>query len=212
MKIRLSFISATLITFTGMHSFAYGQTYKCKEANGAIIYQGSPCSNSEEIGRFHPDKVSHSQNKTAKFTEKFLANVPYGISPAEVLHQLPESKSAVTTSHNVDGSQLAVEIERYPFAGKEFRVGFLFLSNRLTQVHLSDTTPMEVNDSTSSAFERISNTLRQLYGNETSRNLESRRSGLFGGAEWVQGNTRVSVDIIPMTQYHSTIVINYRAK
>ena len=190
-----------------MHSFAYGQTYKCKVASVAIIYQGSPCSNSEEIGLFHPDKVSHPQNKA----EDFLANIPFGISPAEALRQLPESKPAAGNNHTADGSELAVEIENYPFAGKKFRMGFLFLSNRLTQVHLSDTAYMEANDSTRSAFESISNTLRQLYGNETSSNLESRRSGLFGSAEWVRGNTRISLDIIPMTQYNSTIVINYKA-
>lgn len=140
---------------------------------------------------------------------ELFASVKYGMSPAEVLRLLPESKPAATDPRTIDGSKLAVEIESYPFTGKQFHVGFFFLSSRLIQVHLSDTTLMEENVATRNAFERISDTMRQMYGQETVRRLESKWSGLFGEAEWVHDKTKISVDIIPMTQYHSTIVINY---
>jgi hypothetical protein len=144
--------------------------------------------------------------------QQLWGNVQYGMSPNEVSRLVPGSKPIAKGSPNVHGSQSAVEVESYPFAGKTFKVSFLFLSDRLTQVHLADTTYMEANESTRGAFERISNTLRQTYGKEASRRLESRQSGLFGDAEWIQGNTKISVSIIPMTQHHSSIVINYKAK
>ena len=153
------------------------------------------------------------QTASQKFASKrqtSFGTIPYGISPNEVLKFFPKSRPATVNSELANGGQLLVEIENYPFAGKEFRVGFFFVSNRLIQVQLSDIISMEENDATRNAFERVFDELAQIFGQEATRSIESRQSGLFGRAEWNHDNTKVLVDIIPVTQFHSTLVINYK--
>ena len=141
--------------------------------------------------------------------EQLWNKVQYGMSPTEVLRAVPGSKPLARNSRSTSEAQAAVEIESYPFAGGTFNVTFIFSLDRLTQIHLHDTLSMRENEATRNAFERVSAALRQTYGEESSRKLEARSSGLYGEAEWLKGESKIDVTVVPVTQLHSAILINF---
>jgi hypothetical protein len=141
-----------------------------------------------------------------------FGDVTYGMSVADILGLVPGAKLVEINSQTIDGAKLIVEIDNFSFSGRTFTVGFWFLSNSLTRIHLRDTETMLTNESTRLAFEQVTNRMQQTYGKPVSSGLESRESGLFGGSEWIHDRARISVSILPLTQEHSIVLISFSAE
>jgi len=183
------------------------QNYKCTTTEGKTIYQAYPCPNSEKLTKPKLDNTASLLPPTRE--SDLLSNIPFGKSAAELVRLVPGTKIANAKSTMANGAQLGAELDTYTYAGRQFQLQFYFKSDKLTQLHLSDVVQMGLNAEISAAFEKVAAQVRRNYGAEFSKKLETSTSGLIGGAEWRKPGVRISLSVVPMTQAHSSLVLNF---
>jgi hypothetical protein len=185
-----------------LSTVGYAQVHKCS-VDGKTVYQQEPCVGTGQTGR-EPYMVAPSgrSGTTTNSVQLLWPKVEYGMTRADVLRLVPGSREDRGT----------VTLENHRYADRTFNVRFGFKSDRLDQVHLGDAVSMELNAATRQSFERLVATLRGTYGEPHSKNVEERKSGLYGEAVWRKGSSEITVTISPSTQHHSTILFNFFAE
>lgn len=193
-------IARFALVFMLLSTAGYAQVHQCT-VDGRTVYQQEPCAGAVQIDSAHNmSPPPPGDTDTATTSPPLLwPGVEFGMTRAQVLRLVPGS------SEHRD----SVKLEGFRYAEKLFNVQFGFESDRLIQVHLSDAVSMELNEITHKAFDRLVATVSQTYGQPVAHSVENRTSGLYGHALWRRGLSKITMDITPSTQHHSTILFNF---
>jgi hypothetical protein len=146
---------------------------------------------------------------TMAFAQALWESTQYGMSTSEVSQLIVDAKPASGGNRLFSGAKELLHIDDYTFADKEFEVSFFFVGDSLAQVMLS-MKEQESNENNLRFFEAASAQFRTQYGQERTRVVSNRSSGLSAEAAWQSGQTEISLDVTPVTQDTSSININFR--
>jgi hypothetical protein len=187
------------LVFMVLSTTGYAQeVYKCT-VDGRTIYQQKPCAGDEQTALTPRAALSGGAGTASVSPPTLWPGVEFCMTRPEVLGMIPGSSE----------QRGSVILEGIRYAERSFDVQFGFTSDRLVQVHLSDSVAMELNSTTRQAFDRLVSTVSQTYGQPVSQSVEERASGLYGRALWRRGRSEITASIVPSTQQHSTILFNF---
>lgn len=133
----------------------------------------------------------------------------YGMSVQQVMKAVPEAKPSTHGSKLVTGAREELRIERVALVGRSFVGAFFFSEGRLVQVLLS-LPEWGANNENMATFDQLVGTFRARYGQDFTRSVNARRSGLSANAEWTTASENVFISIGPVTQDTSMLNVGFR--